>query len=704
MSSYILGKITKLPIVVVIIWLIISLSGIILSTNLTSHLTSSLSVPGTQSEQAESILNTKFSEKSEGYISVIYKFGTLNKSEITALKGQISDAAAVVPQSRIVQQQAIAGNLFTVIASNNSLTQSAQHVSSLRSELQVRGLNEALVSGPPAIFHDVKPVLAQDLHRGQLIAALVAGALLILTLGFSWAVFIPLIFAFASVTLTLGILSILSDRILMVLYIPNIVELIGFGLAIDYSLLVLHRFRTEARLNPSASDRELVFITMRTAGKTVVLSGLTVSIALSTLFLIPIPFLRSLGLAGALVPLTAVIASLTLLPALLLLLGRKGLTAYKFNGFLSRASDFPLITKISTLLVTRTKTVFVLSLLSLIALATPLLALQITPSSLTALPEKLESAQALNYISDKAGQGVITPIVLIADLGKSGKSSDSNISQARIATSQHIGSHPNVLIVAQGERAPFVDESGRYIRLFVFAKENVGSAKTQQLVRDLRSTLLPKSELATYATFFLGGAPAQGVDLLNSIRDAIPQILIIFSLLIFIILMRAFKSALIPIKALLLDFISICAAIGVLVAMMKFGLAKQLFGTYQLPQLEVWVLVFLIAILLGISMDYEVFIVSRMREAWLKGSTNSEAVISGFQETIGVVTSAALIFIGAVSGFIFGSFAGLQELGIGLVAAILIDATIVRFLLLPSAMILFGDLNWWSPKNKSRTL
>jgi RND superfamily putative drug exporter len=294
--------------------------------------------------------------------------------------------------------------------------------------------------------------------------------------------------------------------------------------------------------------------------------------------------------------------------------------------------------------------------------------------------------------------------VLIADLGKSGKSSDSNISQARIATSQHIGSHPNVLIVAQGERAPFVDESGRYIRLFVFAKENVGSAKTQQLVRDLRSAILPKSELAPYATFYLGGAPAQGVDLLNSIRDAIPQILIIFSLLIFIILMRAFKSALIPIKALLLDFISICAAVGVLVAMMKFGLAKQLFGTYQLPQLEVWALVFLIAILLGISMDYEVFIVSRMREAWLKGSTNSEAVISGFQETIGVVTSAALIFIGAVSGFIFGSFAGLQELGIGLVAAILIDATIIRFLLLPSAMILFGDLNWWSPKNKSRTL
>ena len=704
MSSYILGKITKLPIVVVIIWLIISLSGIILSTNLTSHLTTSLSVPGTQSEQAESILNTKFSEKSEGYISVIYKFGTLNNSEISALKGQISDAAAVVPHSRIVQQQAIAGNLFTVIASDASLTQSAQHIASLRSELAAKGLNKALVSGPPAIFHDVKPVLAQDLHRGQLIAALVAGALLIITLGFSWAVFVPLIFAFASVTLTLGILSILSDRILMVLYIPNIVELIGFGLAIDYSLLVLHRFRTEARLNPSTSDRELVFETVRTAGKTVVLSGLTVSVALSTLMLIPVPFLRSLGLAGALVPLTSVIASLTLLPALLLLLGRRGISAYKFTGFLSRTSDLAVISKVSTLILTKTKTVFFLSILTLIALATPLLALQITPSSLTTLPQKLESAQALTYISDKAGQGVITPIVLIADLRKSGRSSDSTISAARIATAQHIGSHPDVLIVAQGERAPYVEDSGRYIRLFIFAKENVGSAKTQQLVRDLRSTILPKSELATYADFYLGGAPAQGVDLLNSIRDAIPQILLLFTLLIFIILMRAFKSVLIPIKALLLDFISICAALGVLVAMMKFGVAKQLFGTYQLPQLEVWVLVFLIAILLGISMDYEVFIVSRMREAWLKGSTNSEAVISGFQETIGVVTSAALIFIGAVSGFILGSFAGLQELGIGLAAAILIDATIIRFLLLPSAMILLGDLNWWVPKDKSRTL
>ena len=159
--------------------------------------------------------------------------------------------------------------------------------------------------------------------------------------------------------------------------------------------------------------------------------------------------------------------------------------------------------------------------------------------------------------------------------------------------------------------------------------------------------------------------------------------------------MRTLRSLLIPVKALILDFLSIGASLGLLVVVMKYGIASSLFGSYQLPQLEIWVILFLVAIVLGISMDYEVFIISRMREAWMRTGEVEDSVIEGFKETIGVVTAAALIFIAAVSGFIFGHFAGLQELGIGLTAAILIDATIVRFLLLPSAMLLLGKSNWW---------
>ncbi|CAB4533224.1 unannotated protein [freshwater metagenome] len=699
-----LKRAAKAPALVVCIWIVISLSGISLSSDLSSHLTTSLTVPDSQSESAEKILNDKFHEKSEGYISIIYKFGNANKTELLALKTKIASATTVIPHARVVQQQAIAGNLSTIVASNDSLTRSSEYVTVLRSELARIGLSKALVSGPPAIFHDVKPVLAHDLQKGQITAAIVSVILLVLTLGISWAVFIPLLFAISSVSLTLGILSLLSDRLLLVLYIPNIVELIGFGLAIDYSLLILQRFRQESHLDPGATIAQLVSRTMATAGRTVVLSGLTVAIALSTLIFIPVPFLRSLGVAGALVPLASILTSLTLMPALLRLLGERVIQTFKFGGFLSHASHTSVVTRISHLLTTKTKSVFVISLLAILALATPLMALHVTPSSLTALPKDLESSRALSYVTDRAGEGIITPIVVIADLGANKKNSDSEIIASRIETAQIIGKNPSVLIVAQGNNQPYIDPSGRYLRIFVFPKESIGSSATQSLVKELTSVTLPNSTLANYATFYLGGAPAQGVDLLNAISDAAPSILFASVLIIFLLLMRAFKSLFIPLKALLLDFISISASIGVLVAMMKFGIGHALFGTYQLPQLEIWVLVFLIAVLLGISMDYEVFIVSRIRESWLQGASNSESVINGFKETIGVVTSAALIFIGAVSGFIFGSFAGLQELGIGLVAAILIDATIIRFLLLPSAMILMGKLNWWAPKSKSRSL
>ena len=169
-------------------------------------------------------------------------------------------------------------------------------------------------------------------------------------------------------------------------------------------------------------------------------------------------------------------------------------------------------------------------------------------------------------------------------------------------------------------------------------------------------------------------------------------------LVIYLVLLRTFKSIILPLKAIVLDAISLAASLGLLVLFMKYGLAKALFGTYQLDQIEIWALVFLVAILFGISMDYEIFIVSRMREAWLRGENNESAIIEGFVRTLGVVTAAAIIFISAVSGFIFGHFAGLQELGLGLTLAVLIDATLVRALLLPSAMVLLGKWNWWLPK------
>ena len=691
--------------IAIVIWIFISLIGAISSSDISSRLTTSFEVPGSQSQKAEEILAENFHEKSESLITILDKFGTLSAEEIQSLKERTAAAIEVVPSAVIVQQQALAGTLFTVIATNASLPETSKYIEPLRAELHTRGLRNALDSGPPAIYSDVRPVLAKDLHRGELIAISLALLLLIIALGFSWSVVIPLLFASAVISLVLGIVNLLAHYFTMVLYIPNIVVLIGFGLSVDYSLLAVHRYREELRNNPNSPRENLVMATMRTAGRTILISSSTVALALITLLFFPIPFIESLGVAGVLVPIAAIVVSITLLPALLYLFGAHTPAPDKFQGLLSRsATQSRFFAKLSTLLLTRPKQVFISTFLILVALAAPILSLQITPSSLTALPSNLESAKALTYLTSRVGDGVITPIVLIVDLGAPGAAQASANSQARIELTQKMSNDPEVLSVAQGDLPPYVDPTGRFYRIFIFGKHDVGSAQIQELVRKTRTIFLPQSNFEETARFYVGGAPAQGVDLLEKIRSSAPTIFSIAILIIGLLLGRAFKSIVIPVKAIALDLISIAVALGLLVIFFQHGLGSSLFGTYQLPQIEVWVLLFLIVILFGISMDYEVFIVARVRESWMAGAANETAVIDGFARTIRVVTTAAAIFIVAVSGFVGGHFAGLQELGVGLVCAVLIDATLIRLLLLPSAMILLGNANWWLPKRKSRHL
>jgi RND superfamily putative drug exporter len=698
-----LARITEFSIrtrvIVVIGWIAIIIAGLMTTNDLNSRLTTSLTVPNSESAIAEQVLNREFSEKSESLITITYKFGTIPKPEIEVLKSRTSAVVSSISGLSIIEQRPIGGTLFTIASSAKELPVAAFDIDILRSSLKENGLGNAQVSGPPAIYADVKPVLGNDLARGQIIAISAALALLILTLGFSLSVFLPFIFAAASITLTLTILDFLSHYFLMVLYLPSVVELIGFGLAIDYSLLIIHRYRSEAALNPQLAKFDWIEKTLQTAGRTVLISSLTITLALSTLLFIPVPFIRSLGMGGVLVPISSALATLTFVPALLALFGERLRQSYKFHGLL-RLGTAPgsLILRFAEQIVRAPKRIFFGTLTLLILFALPIMALQVTPSSLTALPPELESAKAISYISTQAGEGVITPIVIMGEIRNSASVNNSSIDESRLNLAGQLSQLPGVLTVAQGDKAPYVNQSGNYFRIFVFSKNSLGSDETRDLVKQLREKYLPESELSKYVNFYIGGAPAQGVDLIAKILKYLPLIVMGLILVIYLVLLRTFKSILLPLKAIILGAISLAASLGLLVLFMKYGLAKALFGTYQLDQMEIWALVFLVAILFGVSMDYEIFIVSRMREAWLRGEDNESAISEGFVRTLGVVTAAAIIFISAVSGFIFGHFAGLQELGLGLTLAVLIDATLVRALLLPSAMVLLGKWNWWLPK------
>ncbi len=686
-------------------WILVAITGSYAQANLGKYLTTSLDVPDSQSARANAILAERFDENSEGTFTIVYKYKTSTLAQIVGYKSRIITAASVIPNSTVTIQKAMGGILLSSITTPMSLLEAAQYTDALREAIFDQNLLGAQVTGPPAINHDVTPVLASDLNRGKVVAISLALFLLILILGLSLSVLIPFIFAMASILLALSFIFLLAQKTLMVLYIPNIIELIGLGIAIDYSLLILYRYRRELLENPHSGIDEALTTTMATAGRTVIISGSIVSIALAILLFVPVPFIRSLGAAGLIMPLASMVAAITLLPAMLSLLGHSAVSTCGFRGIFGRANDMSgLWAKTARFVIARPKSVFTGALMILAILASSVFWLSTTPSSLTAIPSDLESAHALSMVVNRAGPGVITPHEVVIDLGIENLAQSPSVNLARIELAKRLLKNPEIFIVATDKKPPFIEATGRYLRFFIIGRHILGAPESNQLVETLRSINLADSGFSRDVVLYLGGPPAQGVDLIHAILTSLPWIILLALLMTYILLMRAFRSIILPLKAIVLDLISVTVAFASLVAVFHFGLASSFLRTYRLDQIEAWVLIFLFIVLFGLSMDYEIFLVARMREARDRGANNNEAIIEGLASTGVVVSAAAIIFVAAVSGLVTGHFAGLQQLGVGLGVGVLIDTTIIRGLLLPSAMVLLGRWNWWLPSPVARLL
>jgi RND superfamily putative drug exporter len=644
---------------VVTIWVALALFGFYANANINSLLTTSITVPGSQSAKADQIIESAFGETTEGAFSIFVTFDKkATKNEVAILQQKIVMVAKEFSDSHLVQNRAINGVLYANLQTPYNLQNAAEVTAQLRKSLINIGISNAKVSGPPAIKYDVSPILEKDLQRGQLVAIAVALIFLFLTLRSIWSMLVPLIVAITTISTSIGIIYLLAHKMLMVLYIPSIVELIGLGLAIDYSLLMVHRYKLDGDIKKTQ--------------RTILISGSTVAISLATLTLVPVPFIRSLGIAGMTVPLVAMLATTTLQPALLSYLGTEGpKPRFATNQFRSFAE----------FIVKRPVPVLLISLALLAIPTSQLTNLRVTPSSLSALPANLESAEAIKIATDRAGEGIISPIQVVIKLP-----GVSDVNMARIKLAGQIAENKDVFAVATDRS--YVDQSGKILRVFVISKNNLGDS--QQLVRYLRTI---SNDFPAGTEIFIGGAPAQGFDLVEKIKRTFPLIAIFMVTLSFILLRRFLSSLLIPIKAICLDLISIGAAVGAAVFFMSNGI-----GVYKLEQIEIWTLLFIFSVLFGLSMDYEVFIVSRIRESYLENKDNNQAIIDGLANTGGVVTTAALIMVSALTGFVTGHFAGLQELGVGLIAGISIDATIIRLLLLPATMVLLGKWNWSHPR------
>ena len=694
----------KRRVVVISIWVVIIVVGGFSATRLSGLLTTSLTVPGTSSAQANAILIRDFHENIEGTFTVVVPFQNATTTEISGLEAKIKVAAAKVPTGAVSDERAIGGLLYANINTSMNLDRAAIVTDRLRHALYDAGLSNALVTGPPALQHDIAPVLTGDLHRGEVLAFVLAFLLLIAVLGICWAVAIPFLVAGATTAGTLGVVYLLAHRFLMVLYVPNVVGLIGLALAIDYSLLMVHRFRTEInRVNVSVDDA--IVATMQSAGRTVTFSGFAVAIGLATLLIVPVPFVRSLGAAGLVVPIFSLASALSLQPALLSFLGRRGVRPAGFRGLMAqRDVSSGIWARATRRVIRRPWFVLVTAIIVLGGAASSIFWLQLTPASTTAIPHNIEAARGLTLASSRLGPGGITPIQIIIDTGRRDGAATGTASRARLTLAKKILKNPEVAIVAIGHTVPFVDRTRRYEQILVVSRDYFGSAGSQHLVAVLRDTTIPSMKFPGSTRAYVGGAPAQGVDFLNVVYGAFPWILVLALSLAYLVLARAFRSLVLPLIAILLSLMSVGVAYGLLVVVFRFGTGSHILGSYHVSQIEGWVPVFLFAMLFGLSMDYEVFIVARIRESWVNGSNSSDAIVEGLSNTGAVVTSAALIMVAAVSGLVFGHIAGLQELGVGLAFGVLVDATIVRGFMLPSVMTLLSERSWWLPTWAAKVL
>jgi putative drug exporter of the RND superfamily len=695
------------------LWLVVLLAGGYASSKVSPLLSNTFTVPGTDSERARQILQQHFGDRSDGEFLVVYRVREGTAGVTLRLERSLQQAAKAVPTGQATGLRDTGkGVVYGSILSTLNLADAKNYTDDIRSRLVAPPGVDAYVTGQPAIQHDLDPIFSSDLTKGESIALPIALIVLLAVFGLSFAATIPFLFAAATITGTLGIVYIVAHYMTMATYVTNLVQLIGLGIAIDYSLLIVYRFREE--LGKGGSKDDAIVRTMETAGRAVIFSGATVAIGLALLLFMPLPFMRSMGVGGFLIPLVSILAAATLQPALLSVYGRRGTNRVHVADWLRRRAHIPLPhlagpdvehgfwARLARAIMSRPLMFFALGASILLLAAIPVYDLQLTPGSAQGIPQTPSSVRGLNVLRGAVGPGGLSPTQLVLDTGRAGGVRSPEIQSAVERLRRELLADPEVAFVQTGPSRRFVDPTGRYAQMIVAGKHEYGDEPSQQFVHRLRDRLIPAAGFPQTARVLAGGGPPQGVDFLSRSYSVFPWLVAAVLVLTYLLLMRAFRSVVLPLKAVLLNLLSVAASYGILVAVFKWGVGNSLFGLYQFPQVEGWIPIFLFAMLFGLSMDYEVFLVTRMRETWDEVHDNVRAVSYGLERTGLIVTAAAIVMVAAFCGFVAGSVVGLQQFGLGLAVAIFVDATIVRALLVPSAMALFGRWNWWLPASLAR--
>ena len=678
-------------------WIVVFLAGGFASSKLSPLLSNTFNVPGTDSERVRAALEEHFGDRPDGSFTIVFQLsGPRTPSKLASLQQLVDQAARAVPSGKPTKLLTAGRNVvFGDVVSTLNVAQAKKYTEPLLKALGTpNDVAHTYVTGAGPIQHDLDPIFSQDLKKGEGIAIPIALLILLAVFGISFAVTIPFVFAACTIMGSLGILYGVAHIASTPTYTTNLIQLIGLGIAVDYSLLIVYRFREE--LARGLDKDEAVVRTMETAGRAVIFSGVAVALGLALLIAMPLPFMRMMGVAGFLIPCVSILAAATLQPVLLSFYGRRGTVRKRFLRREPTDVEHGLWARLARSIMARPYAFLVGGTALLLAAAAPAFYLKLTPGSTFGIPRTPQAIRGFDVLRHAVGPGAVAPAEVLVHTS-SGSVLEPAVQAAverLVASARH---DLEVAAVYDGTTGRYVDASRTYEQVILAGRHDYGYPQEQALVKRLRGRLIPAAGFPPGTEVRVGGAPGQGVDFLHQAYTYFPPLIAAVLVLTYLLLLRAFRSLLLPLKAILLNLLSVGAAYGMLVVVFKWGVGHTLFGLYTFGQVEGWIPIFLFAMLFGLSMDYEVFLVTRMREMWDHGEDNVSSVAHGLERTGRIITAAAIIMCAAFSGFIAGRIVGLQEFGLGLAIAIFVDATIVRSLLVPSLMAIFGRWNWWLP-------
>jgi RND superfamily putative drug exporter len=653
-------------------------------------------------------------------------------------------------------QQSSAGldgrTMYVTVSLSTSEDFAAQHVDDFRAILpsgSAASPAHVYLSGGPAIDAAFNSITESDVEHAEFAALPIALLVLLVVFGTLVAATMPLLLAMVAVPVALAVIYAIALHVTMSIFVLNIASIIGLGISIDYSLFMLRRFRDE--LAGGSSIPDAIGNTIATSGEAILFSGLIVMIGFSALLLIGIPFMTSLGIGGAVVVAIAVCAALTLLPALLSVLGTR-----------VNALRIPLIGRLTSPhthkqrhengnanqdgegnaansgerrsfwqrwaegVMRRPVLVILVVSAILVGLGWPIFSIELGTPSVSSLPTSDESRHGIDILNAQFPETRIDPVYIVAQ-APDGTSmlSDANLAKLDnlsrwIARQAHVTSVVSLTQLPPTQGAPTLTEqelatlyssgdykqnpalaqlvssttSGNTTVITVLTNAKLDSSDGNALIDDLRGG---DRSAGQGLTVLVGGSQASDLDFNRYLYGNFPRSIIFILVATYLLLLLMFRSVFLPLKAILMNVLSVAACYGLLVFVFQWGNYSNVLGFTSNGFLDSTNPILLFCILFGLSMDYEVFLLSRMHEEWLRTHNNRYAVARGLEKTGGVITNAALLFVIVTGAFTFTQLLITKEIGLGMSIAVLLDAAVIRTLLVPATMRLLGRWNWWLP-------